>query len=39
MTILLLGVILPGMAALIGGGLAIAWSTVASIWRATERWP
>jgi hypothetical protein len=39
MTMLLLWIILPGMAALIGGGVAIAWSTVASIWRATERWP
>jgi hypothetical protein len=39
MATLFIWIVLPGMAALIGGGLAIAWSTVASIWRATERWP
>lgn len=39
MAMLFMWIALPGMAALIGGGLAIGWAFVASIWRATERWP
>ena len=31
--------LLPGIAALIGGALAIAWSVMLAIWRASAHWP
>jgi hypothetical protein len=32
-------ILVPGMAALIGGAFAIAWSVIVAIWRASARWP
>ena len=32
-------ILLPGAAALIGGALAIAWSVILAIWRASAHWP
>jgi hypothetical protein len=32
-------ILLPGMAALIGGALAVAWSVILAIWRASAHWP
>jgi len=32
-------ILFPGMAALIGGAVAIAWSAILAIWRASARWP
>ena len=32
-------ILVPGMAALIGAALAIAWSVIVAIWRASAHWP
>ena len=32
-------ILVPGMAALIGGALVIAWSVIVMIWRASAHWP
>ena len=32
-------ILVPGMAALIGGALVIAWSVIVAIWRASAHWP